>query len=125
MLALFWVLQTITTVGYGTINITNSLEKMYAIVIIIIGATIYSFIVGSISSSVHSDEEKSIQLQNKLKVLKQMGNYENLPNELIDRIERFLKRNMTINGIASGTTRIPLQKILSELPVLACLILER
>lgn len=89
---------------------------MYAIVVIIIGATIYSFIVGSISSSVHSSEEKSIILQNKLKALRQMGNYENLPDELLKRIERFLKENITINGMASGTSRIPLQKCLSELP---------
>lgn len=84
--------------------------------IIIIGATIYSFIVGSISSSVHSDEEKSIQLQEKLKSLKQMGNYENLPSELIERISRFLKNNMNINGVGSGTSRVPLQKMLAELP---------
>lgn len=116
MLSLFWTLQTITTVGYGTITLTNSLEKLYAIVVIIIGATIYSFIVGSISSSVHNNEEKSIKLQNKLKVLKQMGSYGNLPDELVKRIERFLKQNMTINGVASGTSRIPLQRCLSELP---------
>jgi hypothetical protein len=92
------------------------MEKIYAIIIIIIGVTIYSFIVGSISSSVHNDEEKSILLQNKLKVLKRMGNNDNLPQELIDRITRFLKKNMTINGVTSGSSRIPLQKMLSELP---------
>ncbi|CAI2386158.1 unnamed protein product [Moneuplotes crassus] len=116
MLSLFWTLQTITTVGYGTITLTNSLEKLYAIIVIIIGATIYSFIVGSISSSVHNNEEKSIKLQDKLKVLKEMGTFGNLPDELLKRIERFLKENITINGVASGTSRIPLQKCLSELP---------
>ena len=116
MLSLFWTLQTITTVGYGTITLTNSLEKMYAIIVIIIGATIYSFIVGSISSGVHSNEEKTIMLQNKLKALRQMGSSANLPDELLGRIERYLKENMVINGVASGTSRIPLQKCLSELP---------
>ena len=116
MLSLFWTLQTITTVGFGTVALSNSLEKLYAIIIIIIGATIYSFIVGSISSSVHNDEAKSVKLQNNMKTLKKMGNYENLPKELIERIERFIRKNMNLNGSASGSSSVALQKILSELP---------
>ena len=116
MLCLFWTLQTITTVGYGTITLSNYLEKMYAIVIIIVGATIYSFIVGSISSSVNSDDEVKVKLSEKLATLKQIGSYYRLPDELIERIGQFLKKNNAMEGVATGKAKIPLQKMISELP---------
>lgn len=116
MLALFWTLQTITTVGYGTIPLRNSLEKFYAIIIIIIGATIYSFIVGSISSSIHNSEQRSIVLQNNLKTLRKMSASKNLPKEITERVERFIKKNLSADGMSSGSSRIPLQKLLGQLP---------
>ena len=116
MLCLFWTLQTITTVGYGTITLSNPIEKMYAIITIIVGATIYSFIVGSISSSVNSDDEISIRWAEKLKVVKQIGHFYHLPDELVERISRFLKKNMSMEAFASGKAKVPLQKMISELP---------
>jgi hypothetical protein len=55
--SIFWSVQTITTVGYGTFSLGNSIERLFSMVIIIIGVTIYSFIVGSFSSSVQNEEE--------------------------------------------------------------------
>ncbi len=47
--ALYWAFTTMTTVGYGDITPTNDLERLYSTVIMILGATVFGYIVGSVS----------------------------------------------------------------------------
>merc|ERR1719313_216874 len=46
---LYWVFTTMTTVGYGDITPTNDLERIYAVVVMIFGATVFGYIIGSIA----------------------------------------------------------------------------
>jgi len=46
---LYWVVTTMTTVGYGDITPTNNLERAYAVVVMILGATVFGYIIGSIA----------------------------------------------------------------------------
>jgi len=51
--AIYWAYTTITTVGYGDIKPTNDNEKAYAVAIMVVGAALFSFIVGNVSNLGH------------------------------------------------------------------------
>ena len=48
--SLYWAVTTITTVGYGDISANNNLEKIYCILVMIIGVLCFSYASGSLSS---------------------------------------------------------------------------
>ena len=48
--SLYWAFTTMTTVGYGDVLPTNDVEKVYATVIMVLGATIFGYIVGSVGA---------------------------------------------------------------------------
>jgi len=47
--SIYWVLATMTTVGYGDITPANNAERAVAVVVMIFGATVFGFILGSIA----------------------------------------------------------------------------
>eukprot|EP00441_Pelagodinium_beii_P037253 CAMPEP_0197645090 /NCGR_PEP_ID=MMETSP1338-20131121/17851_1 /TAXON_ID=43686 ORGANISM="Pelagodinium beii, Strain RCC1491" /NCGR_SAMPLE_ID=MMETSP1338 /ASSEMBLY_ACC=CAM_ASM_000754 /LENGTH=1465 /DNA_ID=CAMNT_0043218587 /DNA_START=123 /DNA_END=4516 /DNA_ORIENTATION=+ len=47
--ALYWVFTTMTTVGYGDIFPMNNLERAFAVCVMIFGATVFGYIVGSVA----------------------------------------------------------------------------
>jgi voltage-gated potassium channel Kch len=48
--SLYWTIQTITTVGYGDISGTNTIEKLFSSLIMIVGVVSFSFANGSLAS---------------------------------------------------------------------------
>eukprot|EP00929_Paragymnodinium_shiwhaense_P018831 TRINITY_DN13037_c0_g1_i1.p1 TRINITY_DN13037_c0_g1~~TRINITY_DN13037_c0_g1_i1.p1 ORF type:complete len:1634 (-),score=359.10 TRINITY_DN13037_c0_g1_i1:113-5014(-) len=49
VVTIYWVFTTMTTVGYGDITPTNDLERMYAVAVMVFGATVFGYMVGSIA----------------------------------------------------------------------------
>jgi len=49
VVTIYWVFTTMTTVGYGDIVPTNDLERAYAVMVMIFGATVFGYIIGSIA----------------------------------------------------------------------------
>lgn len=52
ILSLYFVIQTITTVGYGDSNPLNTKERLFQIAAMLIGVIAFSFIAGSLSSMI-------------------------------------------------------------------------
>lgn len=48
--ALYWCVETLTTVGYGDITPMNVTETIYAILVMLVGIGIYGFIIGNVAS---------------------------------------------------------------------------
>ena len=53
-LAFYWTITTITTVGYGDISGTNSIEKIFCSIVMIIGVISFSLANGSLASIIQN-----------------------------------------------------------------------
>ncbi|HOB60810.1 MAG TPA: ion transporter [Candidatus Competibacteraceae bacterium] len=48
--ALYWVVTTVVTVGYGDVTPVNNYEYVFAIMVMLVGAFMYAFIIGNIAN---------------------------------------------------------------------------
>jgi hypothetical protein len=57
-ISLYFVMQTITTVGYGDVSPTNTKERIFIVILMLVGVISFSFISGSVSSIVQSYDDQ-------------------------------------------------------------------
>jgi len=57
------------SVGYGDIVPTNSLEKIYTIMVMLIGCCMFGYIMNSIGTLVNQIKDKDADFRNELKLL--------------------------------------------------------
>lgn len=50
MTSLYWVMTTLSTVGYGDISISNNGERVFCMLLMVIGTVSFSYINGTIFS---------------------------------------------------------------------------
>ncbi|MBF0425234.1 MAG: ion transporter [Magnetococcales bacterium] len=50
--AIYWLVVTVATVGYGDITPTTDASRIYAIVVMLVGVGMYGFIIGNISTAI-------------------------------------------------------------------------
>lgn len=54
VLAIYWAVQTATTVGYGDISSVNSTERLFCAAMMVIGVISFSFANGALSSIIQN-----------------------------------------------------------------------
>ena len=90
--AIYILLMALTTVGYGDITCCSLIERIFQVFLLIIGIIAYSWIVSSFSNFIQKLNEKSVDFEKKKNILDEIKiNNPNLPDELYDRILRYLK----------------------------------
>ena len=84
--------MALTTVGYGDITCCSLVERIFQVFLLIIGIIGYSWIVSSFSNFIQKLNEKSVDFEKKKNILDEIKiNNPNLPDDLYDRILRYLK----------------------------------
>jgi len=96
--AFYFILTTITTVGYGDINGTTTYELLFSMCVEFVGLTFFSFLTGTISVMFSGDQsfESLInahmeQLDLWLLRLQNCNRDENIPNQLYHSIKEFIQ----------------------------------
>lgn len=86
--SLYWVITTLTGVGFGDVIITTAYEKMYAICAMIVGASVFGFVIGNISTLLESMDKRAAMYQMKMMLVKDYIRTTNLPKDLRIKLRR-------------------------------------
>lgn len=106
--ALFWAVQTLTTVGYGNVVAQTVSERLIACMVMLLGGFMFSWIISSVASAMTSDSAEMQQVEKLLSVRKFI-NEKQMPRPLVLRIKSYY-RNLNNNRKATN------RDIILELP---------
>ncbi|XP_048580862.1 uncharacterized protein LOC5507189 isoform X3 [Nematostella vectensis] len=87
--ALYWVVASVTTTGYGDIHADNNNEMIYASFVMVGGKLLFGFILSNIASTLSNLEMKQFGYRKKLEVVKHHLKKEMAPVELQERVINF------------------------------------
>ncbi|MCS6985098.1 MAG: ion transporter [Leptospiraceae bacterium] len=110
ILALYWTITTLTTVGYGDITPVTLVQYLYAMGIEIAGVAFFGYVIGSISSLLANLDASRTHFREKMEKLSAFMRGRQLPREVQERVRAYY-------DYLWETRRGSLeQEILSELP---------
>ena len=95
--SVYFVMQTIVTIGFGDVVPKTLLERSYTLFLLLIGVGFYSYTIGNLSSIIRALEQDSSSLKHKLQVLNEFSKDQNISKKIIDKI----KKHLEINGMSS------------------------
>lgn len=77
--------------GYGDIGPSNRYERIFCMVVMIVGVSGFSFVSGALASIMSSYDSQEADLQEKYLQLNKLRNMYHIPDELYDEIRSSLK----------------------------------
>ena len=89
VLALYWAIMTITTIGYGDIPSGTTSERMVAITSMIIGAGLFSYVVGTMTSLIQGLDISTRAFEDKMDSINEYMSLSNFPLHLRRRIRAY------------------------------------
>lgn len=109
--ALYWAFTTMTTVGYGDILPMNDGERLYCSIIMVLGATVFGYIVGSVSAIASNPNSaaarEGVVLTHVLRHMDQL--------HVSARTKQYVRS--TVNFILAQKSAFDEEAILKDLPV--------
>jgi len=89
--SIYYLMMTVTTVGYGDVIGKSTREIAFQIIMVIIGTCIYSWLISTVSNYVKKMNEKNIIYEEKIQVLEDIKlNSPNLSEKLYNKILKLL-----------------------------------
>ncbi len=87
--AFYWTVTTLTTIGYGDITPETTLQFIYVIIVMLIGAALYGFIIGNIANIIANLDVVKSKFRNRVENISTFLKYRNVPGELQSRISDY------------------------------------
>ena len=111
--AIYYIIETVTTVGYGDLIGNNFKEIGLQIIMLIVGTCIYSWLVSSISNYIQKMNERNTKYGKKLEILEEIKlNNPHLNHKLYDKILRLIhyrkyhedetEKNIVLNSLPNS-----------------------
>jgi len=75
LVSIYFVITTITTVGYGDMSVTNPTERVFCICLELLGVVGFSFATGVLSSIISSYDNEDARYKAQLSVLERLKTY--------------------------------------------------
>jgi len=89
MKSLYWSITTLTTVGYGDITPTSNLEIAFTLVVMILGVSMYAFIIGNVASVVSNLDASQTRFREKLDQVQSYMRDRKIPRALQSRVRDY------------------------------------
>lgn len=87
--ALYWVIQTMATVGYGDITPHRDFEYVFSILIMLMGASTYAFIIGNIASLASNLDAARASFFNRIEAISQYLHSRHVPAQLNEQVRNY------------------------------------
>lgn len=84
-----WSLATITTVGYGDVKPVATAERVVAVLGMIIGTTMFAFVIGTMISLIEGFAARSTSFQNYMDVMANFAGRVGVPAHLLKRLHNY------------------------------------
>jgi hypothetical protein len=79
LMSVYFVITTMTTVGYGDISAGTVTEQLFCIILMILGVVIFTFLSGALASMIGTMDEDDCDSKEKVRYLEQIQYKYNLP----------------------------------------------
>ena len=86
--SIYWALTTLTTVGYGDIIPTNDIERLYALMALLLSALVFGAMISNISTLVASLDRQAAIIEERLDEVKEYAVARGLPKALAFRVRK-------------------------------------
>ena len=96
--AFYYSLTTIISVGYGDITPISKYEKVYGIILMILGVCLYSLVLSILSSVFEDVQIREKNFHKNIYLLDDLREKYNIPNILYHKVLRYLKYTSLINS---------------------------
>jgi len=88
IVAFYWIISTITTVGYGDISGTNNVERVFCSICMFIGVLAFTIANGSLASIIQNYDQTNASYQEKMNILTKAQKDYQLPLDLSIRLKK-------------------------------------
>ena len=90
--SLYFLITTLTTVGYGDIVCNSFGERIFHILLLAVGSIFYSYIISTVGNYIKNDSHAKIAFNNDLNILENIRiAYPNMPFKLYKNIYKYLE----------------------------------
>lgn len=91
MVAIYYTITTITTVGYGDISAMNTGERVLSAFLMLVGVIAFSFATGSLSSIMSTYDSSEALYREKLNILNDIDSKYEISQNLKEEIKKLIK----------------------------------
>ncbi|XP_055329281.1 potassium voltage-gated channel subfamily H member 6-like isoform X2 [Paramacrobiotus metropolitanus] len=98
--SLYFIMSSLTTIGFGNISATTNSEKIFSICVMMVGSLMYASIFGNVSAIIQRLYSGTARYHTQLAQVKEFIRFHQIPNPLRQRLEEYFQHAWSYtNGI--------------------------
>ncbi|VDN06739.1 unnamed protein product [Thelazia callipaeda] len=102
--SLYFTLSTITSIGFGNVSATTDSEKIFTIIMMILGSLMYASVFGNVSAIIQRLYSGTARYHTEMSRLREFIRFHQIPNPLRQRLEEYFQHAWSYtNGIDMNT----------------------